>query len=71
MRHAPYDYERGDPCDYEKGERNFADWKEPIKRKRPGTQIAPGHAMGKQVLGGFLAVFFYPLPVFSIIPQPG
>ncbi len=46
-----------------------ADRKGPIKRKRPGAQIAPGHAMGKQVLGGFLAVFFYPLPVYSIIPR--
>lgn len=46
-----------------------ADREEPIKRKRPGAQIAPGHAMGKQVLGGFLAVFFTPCPVSFIIPR--
>lgn len=41
-----------------------ADREEPIKRKRPGAQIAPGHAMGKQVLGGGFGGIFYPLPCF-------
>lgn len=39
----------------------------PIKRKRPGAQIAPGHTMGKQALWGIIGGMFCTPCLFSLL----
>lgn len=39
----------------------------PIKRKRPGAQIAPGHSMGKQALWGIIGGMFCTPCLFSLL----